>query len=177
MDCLMRLLAARHPAAQFVDDIQPLAQLLAFKDTPTLVLAQYFLGELRKREAGLLFMSLCLSDADGTQHHVLLVFDRAARRVSWVDSIKDSLPDATPAALSRIRAAVATLPDGWDGPEVGWAPWPAVPEQTNLSDCGVYVIEFADMVAGGTAPPKRVPSSYGGNLRRKWTVLLAESLC
>ena len=109
--------------------------------------------------------------------------------MSCLDSAVDYMGDF-PLALKEKRgmleAIAAALGGTWNEFWMPWAAWSevragakrprhavvhrGVPQQTNNTDCGVFVLEYLRLIVDGSMP---APNTKGGDLRRRMTIELA----
>lgn len=113
---------------------------------------------------------------DGIYPHWLLAcIDPRARGVFYIDSYECEAHECQGRVtqLAMLCSALEMCDPAWAGAVAGpWAKWHDVPQQSNRTDCGVFVMEFGRLIANGMRPEQS--SRKGADLRRRMTLELVQ---
>lgn len=119
------------------------------------------------------------SEQDEAPHWLLACIDPRARAVLYLDSFESECDERT-AQLGMLCQALAMCDPAWEGTAAEpWGRWrDGVPQQSNKTDCGVFVMEYVRLLAAGTQPERTAARTQrawkGGALRRRMTLELLQ---
>lgn len=123
---------------------------------------------------GRLIMAPIFIDGD-SPHWLLACIDPRAREVYYLDSY-DCEPHecwVRTTQLAMLCSALEMCDPAWAGAvATPWRRWHDVPQQSNKTDCGVFVMEFGRLIAKGMRPQQS--SRKGADLRRRMTLELVQ---
>ena len=108
-------------------------------------------------------------------HWILACIDPRVREVSYLDSYECEAHECwgRVTQLAMLCKALEMCDHVWEGAvAVPWSRWHDVPQQSNRTDCGVFVMEYGRLIAKGIRPQQS--SRKGADLRRRMTLELVQ---
>ena len=114
-------------------------------------------------------------DSSESPHWLLACIDPRAHEVLYIDSYDCEAADCwgRTTQLAMLCSALEMCDPAWEGAVAApWGRWHDVPQQSNKTDCGVFVMEFGRLIAKGLRPQQS--SRKGADLRRKMTLELVQ---